>query len=144
MERECRVHRLVADVAIRSAGSILLVRYRDVRRYDGQRGWFLPDDNLHHGEDPIGAARRIARDQAGLELPDVFLGTVESLTNGLWHLAFHLEVELATDQPPTVVAGENVAEHRWFPLDALPAPDDVAHAGWALQTMATLAASHVR
>ena len=20
--------------------------YRDVRRYDGQRGWFLPDDHL--------------------------------------------------------------------------------------------------
>jgi hypothetical protein len=34
-----RVHRPVADVAV--DGRVLLVRYRDTARYDGQRGWFL-------------------------------------------------------------------------------------------------------
>ena len=38
--------KVVADVAVRARDSVLLVRYEDVSKYDGERGWFLPDDYL--------------------------------------------------------------------------------------------------
>src|SRR5207247_3477140 len=70
MERGCTVHKLVADIALFSGRRVLLVKYRDVARYDGQRGWFLPDDFLVHEEHPQDAAKRIAREQTGVELED--------------------------------------------------------------------------
>lgn len=44
MDRE--VHKLIADVAVLAGERVLLVKYRDVSAYDGQGGWFLPDDAL--------------------------------------------------------------------------------------------------
>lgn len=42
-------HSLIADVAVMSAGKVLLVKYKDVEKYDGESG-FLPDDVLRHFE----------------------------------------------------------------------------------------------
>src|SRR5437762_12225115 len=89
MERGCTVHKLVADIALFSGRRVLLVKYRDVARYDGQRGWFLPDDFLVHEEHPQDAAKRIAREQTGVELEDARLSHIESFGNGAWHLIFH-------------------------------------------------------
>jgi ADP-ribose pyrophosphatase YjhB (NUDIX family) len=130
---ECRRHRLVADVAIVSRGTVLLVRYRDVSRYDGQRGWFLPDDFLQHLEHPADAARRIARDQAGLDDATVDLGFIESFGNGAWHLVFHFVSEVA--EPIVVEARGNIAAAQWFPIDALPPAQELAHDGWAADVL---------
>ena len=129
MERER--HRLVADVAILAADEVLLVRYRDVRRYDGQRGWFVPDDYLAEREDPGDAARRIAREQLGIELSNVRLVYVESFGDGLWHIVFHYAVEMPA--LPLVTTGANVLEHAWFGRAKLPPPGETAHEGWTLE-----------
>jgi ADP-ribose pyrophosphatase YjhB (NUDIX family) len=136
----CRVHRLVADVAILVDHSVPLVRYRDVRRYDGQRGWFLPDDELAHGEHPADAAIRIAREQLGIELGSVRVAHIESFggERSAWHLAFHC-VATPTDKP-AILPGENVAAAEWFPLSALPPAGEVARDGWALDILATIQA----
>jgi ADP-ribose pyrophosphatase YjhB (NUDIX family) len=137
---DCRIHKLIADVAILAEHGVILARYRDVRRYDGQRGWFLPDDYLAHGEHPIDAARRIAREQLGVELDGPRLAFVESFDGEgtAWHLTFHV-----VDTPavrPTIVPGENVAAAEWFALSALPDAADVAHEGWALDVLAKVQA----
>jgi ADP-ribose pyrophosphatase YjhB (NUDIX family) len=130
---ECAVHKLVADVAILAQGRVLLVRYRDTSKYDRQRGWFLPDDYLAHLEDPAEAARRIAAEQAGLDLAIVGLADLESFGNGKWHLVFHYVAELAS--VPKVKPGENVEAAEWFGLDDLPERHQMAHEGWALDVL---------
>jgi ADP-ribose pyrophosphatase YjhB (NUDIX family) len=127
------VHKLVADVCVLADGGVLLVRYRDTTKYDGEGGWFLPDDFLMHEEHPQRAARRILGDQVGLEGARPVLAFVESfgMENGAWHLIFHHRLDLAV--PPRLAPSPALADMRWFALDALPAPDDVAHHGWALE-----------
>jgi ADP-ribose pyrophosphatase YjhB (NUDIX family) len=127
--------KLVADVAVVADRRVLLVRYEDVSRYDGQRGWFLPDDYLTDGEHPDAAARRILREQAGLELEPA-LAEIESLSNGAWHLIFHYRAAAAA--PDAVRPGANVAAAKWFPLDALPPDDEQAHDGWARDVLSRI------
>lgn len=135
MEAErCQIHKLVADVCLFAEGQALLVRYRDVRKYDGETGWFLPDDYLQHLEHPDEAARRILQDQAGVTPPPVALSHIESFEgNGFWHLIFHYQAELA--RVAEVPLQGNILGARWFPLSALPAPEEVAHGGWGLETI---------
>lgn len=40
-------HSLIADVAVLSGGKVLLVKCNDVDKYDGEVGWFLPDDEIN-------------------------------------------------------------------------------------------------
>jgi ADP-ribose pyrophosphatase YjhB (NUDIX family) len=127
--------KLVADVAVVADRRVLLVRYKDVSRYDGQRGWFLPDDYLAEGEHPDVAARRILREQADLQLEPA-LAEIESLTNGAWHLIFHYHAAAAA--PESVRWGANVAGADWFPLDALPPDAEQAHEGWAGDVLSRL------
>lgn len=133
----CAVHKLVADVAVIAGKRVLLVKYRDVRKYDRQRGWFLPDDYLMHGEHPNDAARRILRDQTGLDRPNPRLGFVESLDGERpWHLIFHYVVRLR--RAPRVAATGNVASAEWHPLERLPVPSELAHRGWAAEVLREL------
>jgi ADP-ribose pyrophosphatase YjhB (NUDIX family) len=135
MER-CGVHRLVADVAALSGGKVLLVKYKDPAKYDGQRGWFLPDDYLAFEEHPGAAAQRILREQAGITAKPETLSHIESFAGGpegAWHLIFHYKVELS--KAPAVAPGANVADARWFPVGKLPPKKDVAHGGWALDVL---------
>ncbi len=133
---ECKVHRLVADVAVVAEAQVLLVRYGDVSRYDGQRGWFLPDDFLTHAEHPEEAAKRIAFEQASIPLAACALGGIESFANGAWHVIFHYRANL--DQLPPIQPGDNVATARWFALDALPPRSECAHDGWAIDVLETM------
>ena len=135
MERGCTVHKLVADIALFSGRRVLLVKYRDVARYDGQRGWFLPDDFLVHEEHPEDAAKRIAREQTGVELQGVRLSHIESFGNGAWHLIFHYRADLPT---PTVKPGPNIAATGWFERTTLPARSEVAHEGWAIDVLKSM------
>ncbi len=134
---ECSVHKLVADVALIAEGRVLLVRYADPSRYDGQRGWFLPDDFLAHGEHPEDAARRIVEEQSGRSAPALRLFQIESFggQKTAWHLVFHYRGELDAAAP--VEPAGNVAEAEWFPLDDLPPASEVAHHGWALEVLET-------
>lgn len=133
---DCNVHRLVADVAVFAEGSVLLVKYKDVSRYDGQRGWFLPDDFLHYGEHPEEAARRIAKEQVNLILKEAQLGRIESFGNGAWHLVFHHRAEVKRADPVSFMG--NVADAEWFDLEELPPSAEVAHHGWALEILRAL------
>jgi ADP-ribose pyrophosphatase YjhB (NUDIX family) len=134
---ECKVHRLVADVALFAEGRVLLVKYRDTSRYDRQAGWFLPDDHLEHEEHPEDAARRIVAEQAGLAIPKVRLDAVESFGNGFWHLVFHYRAQLDKAEPIPLTG--NVAEAEWFSLQSLPEASEVAHEGWALDVLSKMA-----
>jgi ADP-ribose pyrophosphatase YjhB (NUDIX family) len=136
MERKCGIHRLVADVAIFSGNKVLLAKYDDVTRYDGQRGWFVPDDFLVHGEHPETAAKRIARDQAGIHVKDARLNHFESFGNGAWHLIFHYRADLT--RRPKEKLGVNVAALEWFDRSNLPSRSDCAHGGWAIDVIQTM------
>jgi ADP-ribose pyrophosphatase YjhB (NUDIX family) len=134
--KECKVHKLVADVLVLAQGRVLLVRYNDVRKYDGQKGWFLPDDYLAHAEHPRDAAKRILREQVGLDTDDIALSHIESIggeDGGAWHLIFHHKVEL--DHMPSVLPLTNVRTAEWFPLEHLPERSSVAHEGWAIDVI---------
>jgi ADP-ribose pyrophosphatase YjhB (NUDIX family) len=130
---DCAVHKLVADVALLAEEQVLFVRYRDTSRYDGQSGWFLPDDYLAHLEHPNDAAARILAEQAGIEGAAPDLGDIESFNGHAWHLVFHYVTRVVEAAP--VEARGNVAEAQWFPLAELPPESDVAHGGWGLETL---------
>ena len=130
----CRVHKLVADVCLISEHGVLLARYKDTSGYDGEQGWFLPDDFLRHSEHPEEAARRILKDQAGIGAVGLRLNHVESFEgHGYWHLIFHYAAEL--EGPGHALPGTNVKGLEWFPLDRLPPAEEVGHGGWALETL---------
>jgi ADP-ribose pyrophosphatase YjhB (NUDIX family) len=133
---ECTVHKLVADVTLVAQHRVLFVRYRDTSGYDGQTGWFLPDDYLVHLEHPNDAALRIVSDQTGIAGAEPRLVEIESFNGDTWHLVFHYLA--AVDDPSAVAAVGNVAAAEWFPLDALPTASEVAHHGWCLDTLARI------
>ncbi len=127
--------KLVADIAYVNDDAVLLTRYRDPAAYDNQQGFFLPNDLLLEREDPADAARRILRDQLGVETGAVELVFAESFTgrDRTWHLALHY-VASAEDVEALDVAS-HLAGPEWFTLDALPERGEVAHGGWALGTL---------
>ena len=137
--KECKLHKLVADVFVQAENRVLLVRYRDVGKYDGEEGWFLPDDYLAFSEHPVTAAQRILREQLGLDAGDVALGYIESFggkDGGAWHLIFHHRIEF--DRIPGLAPSENLKAAEWFPLDHLPDPSTMAHGGWANDVIAEM------
>ena len=138
---ECDVHSIIADCAVLSGDQALLVRYANVNRYDHEAGWFVPDDEVRYLEHPERSAHRILREQVGVDAPAVRLSHLESFrgNNRTWHLIFHYVAEFA--EPPDVTPSEDVAAAGWFALDALPPASEVAHHGWARQTLDAIAAS---
>src|SRR5256885_14736153 len=126
---ECTVHKLVADIAVLADRQVLLVRYKDTRSYDGQQGWFLPDDYLMFVEHPDEAAARILREQVGMAAPRITLDHIESFGGGqtAWHLTFHYKATLRG--PPPATARAHVAGAQWVPLPALPASPGTAPGG---------------
>ncbi len=114
----------------------LLVKYKDLNKYEHQRGWFLPDDALQHGEAPGEAAFRILHEQLGCrEITSAVLDNVESFTGGdkSWHLVFHYLCVL-TVIPDTHIS-EEIAEEKWFNFNEMPDEKEIAHHGWAKNTI---------
>jgi ADP-ribose pyrophosphatase YjhB (NUDIX family) len=140
----CDVHSLICDVAVLAEGNVLLVRYADVEKYDGESGWFLPDDVLQPFEHPTRAATRIAREQLGLALGDVDLGLIESFqgNDDSWHLTFHHRARFASR--PGIAPAADIGEAEWFPLDGLPPRAEVAHHGWALTVLRKMVGAPAR
>ncbi len=142
---DCNVHSLICDVAALAEGSVLMVRYEDMAKYDGEAGWFLPDDVLRELEHPTRAAARILKEQLGLEVDDEpRLGLIESFrgNNGTWHLSFHHVAELGS--VPGIRPGPGVATAQWFPLDSLPPRSEVAHNGWSLNVLKKIVGAPAR
>ena len=139
METECRAHTLVADVATFVDDQVLLVRYANMAKYDNQSGWFLPDDELKHLEHPERAGARILEEQLGLARLKPRLGHIESFKgdSGTWHMSFHNKLVL--DGMPRLKASNALADAKWFELTKLPPRGEVAHHGWALHILETMA-----
>jgi ADP-ribose pyrophosphatase YjhB (NUDIX family) len=138
---ECGIHSIIADCAVLAGDRTLLVRYADANAYDHQEGWFVPDDEVQHLEHPEASARRILREQLGLEVPDLRLSHVESFkgNNRTWHLVFHYVADVA--EAPHLTPSPDVSAAEWFSLDDLPPASEVAHHGWALKILRSVAAS---
>src|SRR5260370_6898603 len=85
---ECNTHTLLVQVAPLHHSSALLVKYRISP--DNQQGWFLPNDDLHHLEHPEQAAKRILKEQAGIDDATLKLAEIESFmgNNQTCHLIF--------------------------------------------------------
>jgi ADP-ribose pyrophosphatase YjhB (NUDIX family) len=132
---------LIVDVAVLANDRTLLLRYKDPESYDGQGGWFIPDDDIKYLEHPDDAAKRLVKDQLGLRNLQLVLDHMESFAgnNGTWHLVFHYKITLNAE--PVLQLGENVAVAQWFDLHALPNTDEVAHHGWALGTLKKIQAN---
>ncbi len=129
--------KLVADVTIIANDKIVLVKYKNSDSYNGQQGWFIPDDLINTGEHPDDAAIRILKEQLGIETESVKIDHIESFTgmDKSWHVIFHY---VYTGEDTDVKAGENVAELSWFDVNNLPDDKEVSHHGWAKWTLQTI------
>ena len=142
METECRVHTLVADVAMFDEDRVLLVRYADMAKYDNQSGWFLPDDELKYLEHPERAGARILEEQLGLSRLKPRLDHIESFKgdSGAWHMSFHNKLTLG--RMPRLKRSTALADAKWFEITKLPPRSEVAHHGWAVHVLETMAKGH--
>lgn len=81
-------------------------------------GWFMPGGGLERGETLEGAARREAREETGAELGALeLLGAYTHF--GEWK-SDHNILFLCTDFTLSGQPDHEIAEARFFPLDALP------------------------
>ncbi len=80
-------------------------------------------------EHPEVGARRVLKDQVGIENATLKLVDIESFIGDAktWHLSFDY---LAFPTTMNVTTGEGVADARWFEIDKLPTMDEFAHRGW--------------
>ncbi len=129
--------KLVADVTIIANDKIVLVKYKNSDSYNGQQGWFTPDDLINTREHPDDAAIRILKEQLGIETESVKIDHIESFTgmDKSWHVIFHY---VYTGEDTDVKAGENVAELSWFDVNNLPDDKEISHHGWAKWTLQTI------
>jgi len=117
---------IVTVSLIEGGGNVLYVKQENGP--DSQSGLFLPNDMLQHGEDPYDGARRIAREQAGVDIKDPSLLHCESFEghDGTWHLALHFRADV-----PNKKTGAALADNaNWSSRDSLPPDSQVAHRGW--------------
>jgi len=126
---ECKDHSLIVQVAVLHHSSALLLKYRDPSLYDNQTGWFLPNDSLKYTEHPEAAARRVLKEQAGIDKASFKLAQIESFVgdNGSWHIVFDY---LAIPNSTHVMKGKEISGAEWFQIDKLPESREFAHNGW--------------
>ncbi|HTP01559.1 MAG TPA: NUDIX domain-containing protein [Anaerolineales bacterium] len=93
-------------------GQVLLVRHTYVP------GWFMPGGGVRRGETLDAAARREAAEEVGAELRDLHL--VGAYTNFKELKSDHNILFLSTDFTVGRKQDSEIAEARFFPLDALP------------------------
>jgi len=112
------------------------VKYREMP--DGQKGWFLPNDDLKHVEHPEEGAKRILREQVGIEPSTLKLAQIESFVGNskTWHLVFDF---LAFPLSMNMKKSTRVLDAQWFEIDKLPPVSEFAHNGWGHSTLLKLA-----
>ena len=130
--------KLVADAALLFQNKVLLVKYKETNKYDHQKGWFLPDDQLQFNEHPDDGIQRIIGEQIGVDIPGLKLDHIESFTgnDGSWHLIFHYSAVL--ESLPEIKTDSNLSSYTWFELGNLPEDKEIAHHGWAGYTIKTI------
>ena len=138
---ECTQHTLVAHVAVLHHSSALLVKYKPTP--DNQQGWFLPNDDLHFLEHPDEAAKRILKQQLGINDASIKMVEIESFAgnNKTWHLIFDY---LAFPRSMHVVPAQLVSEAKWFEIDKLPEAESFAHHGWGKSMLVKHALSKIQ
>ena len=134
----CKDHSLIVHVAVVRNKSGLLVKYKDSSAFDGQSGWFLPNDELKHIEHPDTAAKRVLKEQVGIENAILTLSQIESFSgnDGSWHLIFDY---LATPSSDEIMKGSNVSLAQWCRIKELPNAEEFAHHGWGRGVLRKLA-----
>lgn len=130
--------KLVTDVAVFQDNKVLLVRYKNVNKYDHQQGWFLPDDLLQNFEHPEFAAKRILQEQLGIKSDTLELKHIESFkgNDGSWHIVFHFKLNLTEES--ALKLSQDVDEAKWFEIGKLPDRSEIAHHGWATATISRI------
>ena len=120
--------KLIATAALMSGDGVAYVHFD--KSPDSEAGWFLPNDLLKNLEGPYAAARRIAKEQAGVDVKDLHLVDVDSFVgnDGTWHIAFHFRGDIANRA--LAKAGQGIPRMQWFSVNALPPESQVAHKGW--------------
>ncbi|HSL28837.1 MAG TPA: NUDIX domain-containing protein [Anaerolineales bacterium] len=93
-------------------GKVLLVRHVY------QRGWFMPGGGMNRKETLEQAARRECREEVGVKMESAELfGIYFNYTE--WK-SDHIVLFLSEDFTMTDVGDREIAEKKFFPLDALP------------------------
>ena len=93
-------------------GQVLLVRQTYTR------GWFMPGGGVQRGETFDAAARREVAEEVGAELRNLSL--VGAYSNFKEWKSDHNILFLSTDFTVGRKQDREIAEMRWFPLNALP------------------------
>jgi 8-oxo-dGTP diphosphatase len=98
--------------------AVLLIRHRS-----GHYPWALPGGGVERNERLAEAARREAREEAGLAIRvEQLLGMYERFGDGISnYIAVFVCIALGEPQPPRSL---EIAEARFFPLEDLPAGAD--------------------
>lgn len=110
------------DIVIERDGAVVLVR----RRWP-PLGWALPGGFVDVGETVEAAAVREAKEETGLDVRLLALLNVYSdpARDARRHTLSVVYTAVAEGEPQ---GGDDAAEARWFPLDALPSPLVFDHA----------------
>ena len=134
---DCKDHSLIVHVAVLHHSSALLLKYRDPSLYDNQSGWFLPNDSLKHMEHPEVGARRVLKEQAGIDKASLKLSQIESFVgdNGSWHIIFDY---MAIPSSTHILKGKEISAAEWVRLDELPESKEFAHNGWGRSILVKL------
>jgi len=134
---DCKDHSLIVQVAVLHHSSALLLKYRDPSLYDNQSGWFLPNDSLKHMEHPEVGARRVLKEQAGIDKASLKLSQIESFVgdNGSWHIIFDY---MAIPSSTHILKGKEISAAEWVRLDELPESKEFAHNGWGRSILVKL------
>lgn len=103
---------LGARVLLVRDGAVLLVRHSYMP------GWYLPGGGLQRGESFEQAARREAREEAGATIGQMQLHGV--YLNRSQRKIDHVAIFTASEFELAEVVAAEIAEARWFPLNALP------------------------
>jgi ADP-ribose pyrophosphatase YjhB (NUDIX family) len=100
---------------------VIVLREREVLlvRHTYRAGWFLPGGAVDKGETLEVAARREAREEACVDIGALhLLGVYTNFSEGMSdHVAVFVTREFTIGE---FMPGNEIAECRWFALDALP------------------------
>lgn len=107
-----RPWRLGVRIMLIQDGRVLLVRQTYIP------GWFMPGGGIKRGETLEQAARREAREEIGGEMKNLRL--LGAYTHFGEHKSDHNVLFLSTDFTFSGKPDKEIAEMRFFPLDALP------------------------